>query len=566
MDTRTSPFVRASLQRLAARPHDLLVIGGGITGAGIARDAAMRGLTTVLVEAGDLAAGTSSRSSRLVHGGLRYLEQGRLRLVHEASRERRILLRIAPHLVRPLPFLFPVHRGDRVSLWKLAAGLWLYDVLAAFRNVRHHRILGKRALLREEPMLRERGLIGGARYFDAQCDDARLTLATARAAMSAGAAVATYMPVRVLERAGGEVRGAAVEDLLTGERGSIRASVVVNATGPWADDLRRLEDPAARPLLHRTTGAHALVPRARLGHHAAITMTSPIDGRVMFVLPWGEFSYIGTTETDLTGPPEAAAASQADVLYLLRSANACFPHAHLTEDDVLATWTGVRALVAGDGAGPASGITREHVIERGPAGMFTIAGGKLTTYRAMAAEMVDRVEDELARRERRPRAPAPPTDSAPLPGGEAADLSTLRQAALDLGLAAATADHLLRHYGTETAAICNLAATDRTLLAPLDPAYPAIEAEVLHHVRRELAVHVEDVMLRRTHLGYETPDRGAAAVERVAALMGRELGWDAGRCAEEVARWRNRSDVRTPGWSSSRPAGAGARLPPGPPA
>jgi glycerol-3-phosphate dehydrogenase len=566
MDTRTSPFVRASLSRLAATPHDLLVIGGGITGAGIARDAAMRGLTTVLVDAGDLAAGTSSRSSRLIHGGLRYLEQGRLRLVHEASRERRVLLRIAPHLVRPMPFVFPVHRGDRVPLWKLAAGLWLYDLLAAFRNVRHHRILGKRALLREEPMLRERGLIGGARYFDAQCDDARLTLATARAAMVSGAAVATYMPVRALELAGGEVRGAEVEDLLTGERGSIRASVVVNATGPWADDLRRLEDPAAPPLLRRTAGAHALVPRYRLGHRAAITMTSPIDGRVMFVLPWGDFSYIGTTETEMSGPPEAAAASQADVLYLLRSANACFPHAHLTEDDVVATWAGVRALVAENGGGPASSVTREHLIDRGPAGMFTIAGGKLTTYRAMASEMVDLVEAELARRERRPRAPAPPTDSVPLPGGEAGDLSPLRQAALDLGLTVETADHLLRHYGTETAAICNLVSSDRSLLAPLDAAHPAIEAEVVHHVRRELAVRVEDVMLRRIHLGYEAPDCGAAAVERVAALMGRELGWDAGRREEEVARWRNRGDVRTSGRSSSRPATAGAPLPPAPPA
>jgi glycerol-3-phosphate dehydrogenase len=198
--------------------------------------------------------------------------------------------------------------------------------------------------------------------------------------------------------------------------------------------------------------------------------------------------------------------------------------------------------------------------------MFTIAGGKLTTYRAMATEMVDLIAAELARRERRPRAPAPPTDSVPLPGGEAGDLSPLRQAALDLGLTAATADHLLRHYGTETAAVCNLASADRSLLAVLDPAHPAIAAEVVHHVRRELAVHVEDVMLRRIHLGYETPDRGSAAVERVAALMGRELGWDASRREEEVARWRNGNGIRTPGWSSSRPAAAGVPLPPGPPA
>ncbi len=545
MDTRNVSFRCATVDRLTARPYDLLVIGGGITGAGIARDAAMRGFRTALVEARDLASGTSSLSSRLIHGGLRYLEQGNFRLVHEATRERRTLLTIAPHLVRQLAFVFPVHTGDRVPLWKLAAGMLLYDLLAPLRNVRRHRILGKRALLAEEPMLRERGLVGGARYYDAQCDDARLVVATARSAMLHGADVATYTRVIGLERSGGQVRGAVVEDELM-RHGQVRASVVVNATGPWTDELRRLEDPSAQPLLRRTRGAHVMVRRERLGHTAGITLTSPIDGRVMFVLPWGAFSYIGTTDTDEPGPPEAAAPSEEDVHYLLRSANSCFPHAHLTEEDVVSSWAGVRALLDSGGAGSASSVSREHIIRRGPAGMLTIAGGKLTTYRSMAAELVDEVAAELTRREGRSRPDPAPTDTEPLPGGEAADLGPMRQTVLDLGLSAATADHLLLHYGTEAAAICNLGRLERGLLARLHPDHPAIEAEVVHHARRELASRIDDVLVRRIHLHYETPDHGAQAAPRVAALLGRELDWDDDRVARELAAWQPLSPPTAP--------------------
>jgi len=562
MDTRNVSFRCATLDRLTSRPYDLLVIGGGITGAGIARDAAMRGFRTALVEARDLGSGTSSLSSRLIHGGLRYLEQYDFRLVREATRERRTLLHIAPHLVRPLPFIFPVHTGDRVPLWKLAAGMMLYDLLAPLRNVRRHRILGKRALLAREPMLRERGLVGGARYFDAQCDDARLVVATMRSAMLHGAEVATYTRVLGLERSGGEVRGAVVEDALM-RHGQIHASVVVNATGPWTDELRRLEDPGATPLLRRTRGAHVMVRRARLGHTDAITLTSPIDGRVMFVLPWGDFSYIGTTDTDEPGPPEAVAPAEADVLYLLRSANAYFPQAHLTEADVVSSWAGVRALLDTGAAGAASSVSREHVIRRGPAGMLTIAGGKLTTYRSMAAELVDQVAAELVRREGRTRPDAAPTATEALPGGEASDLEPMRQTILELGLGADTAEHLLRHYGTEAAAICNLGRQERGLLARLHPEHPAIEAEVVHHARRELATRIDDVLVRRIHLHYETPDHGVLAAPRVAALLGRELDWDGERVARELAAWNPLSPPMAP---AAPPGGAGSPLPPATPA
>lgn len=546
------------MDRLTARPYDLLVIGGGITGAGIARDAAMRGFRTALIEARDLASGTSSHSSRLIHGGLRYLEHGQFGLVREATRERRTLLTIAPHLVRPLPFVFPVHQGDRVPLWKLAAGMLLYDLLAPLRNVRRHRILGKRALLAQEPMLRERGLVGGARYYDAQCDDARLVVATARSAMLHGADVATYTRVIGLERSGGDVRGAIVEDEYM-RQGLIRAAVVVNATGPWIDGLRRLEDPGAKPILRRTRGAHVMVRRERLGHTAAITLTSPLDGRIMFVIPWGEFSYIGTTDTDEPGAPEAVAPSEEDVHYLLRSANASFPQAHLTEEDVVSSWAGVRSLLDTGGVGAASAVSREHVIRRGPAGMLTIAGGKLTTYRSMAAELVDQVSAELTRREGRPRPSRASTDTEPLPGGEAADLDPMRQTVLDLGLGAETADHLLLHYGTEAAAICNLGRQERGLLKRLHPDHPAIEAEVVHHARRELATRIEDVLIRRIHLHYETDDHGAQAAPRVAALLGQELDWDADRVRNELAAWQPLSPPAAP---SAPPGGGGSPPPP----
>jgi glycerol-3-phosphate dehydrogenase len=524
---------RATLEQLVAEPADLLVIGGGITGAAIARDAAMRGWRTVLVDRGDFGSGTSSRSSRLVHGGLRYLEQGRLGLVFESLRERRTLLRIAPHLVRPLDFVFPVHHGDRVPLWKLAAGVALYNLLAQFRNVGRHRILGKRAALELEPMLRERGLHGAVRYTDAQCDDARLVIATVRSAVEHGARVANHLKVRGLPRRDGRVCGAEVEDCLTGARGVIAARIVVNATGPWVDLLRRLEEPTAMPLLRPTKGVHVMVARERIGHHNAIAFLSPIDGRVMFVLPWGELSYIGTTDTDDGREPDRVRASGDDLVYLLRSANARFPGAHLTEDDVRVTWAGLRPLLAGSAGAAASAVSREHAIVEGPGGMVTVAGGKLTTCRSMAAEAVDRACARLG--ERRPRAA---TDTEPLPGGETAELEPFRRRGSELGLPAAVVDHLVRHYGAEAASLYNLGMADRSRFELIHPAHCAIEAEVLHAARRELAQTVEDVLVRRVHLFYETRDRGVRAAERVAELLGGEFGWSAEQVAQEARKYR----------------------------
>lgn len=523
---------------MAAEPVDVLVIGGGITGAGIARDAALRGFRTALVDKADFGAGTSSHSSRLVHGGIRYLEQGALRLVFEASRERRVLLSIAPHLVWPLSFLFPVYRGGRVPAWKLRAGMWLYDLLSAFRNARRHRWLRPKRVRKTEPALRDRGLVGAALYYDAQTDDARLVLATVRSAARAGALVASYAEVASLLKADGRVRGAVVRDALTGDSRTIRALVVVNATGPWVDELRLLDDPDAAPLLRLTKGAHVTVPRRRIGNEHAVTLLSQIDGRVIFVLPWGDLSYIGTTDTDADSSPDGVRVTAADVTYLLRSANAAFPNAHLAPNDVVSVWAGLRPLLRppNDHANP-SDVSREHIVVESAGaggGLITIAGGKLTTYRVMARDVVNRVAKRLHELDGRPVAAAPPTDRLPLPGGEAAELDILIEAARARGVSDATARHLVASYGSEAPAILNLVERARGLGEPILAGRPELWAEVTYAVEREMALRLQDVLVRRLHLFYELRDHATAVVTPVAQRMKQLLGWDDVREAEEL--------------------------------
>jgi len=526
----------AALAAMADQPVDLLIVGGGITGAGIARDAALRGLRVAVVDKGDVGGGTSSRSSRLIHGGLRYLEQREFHLVFEACRERRLLLRAAPHLVRPLAFLFPAYRGQRVPAWQLRAGMWLYDLLAAFRNVHPHRWLSAAQVRGLEPTLRDKNLLGGGRYYDAQTDDARLTLAIMRSAAQARALVASYAAVEAFDKADGRIGGAVVRDLLSGTARTVHARVVVNATGPWVDRVRRLDEPGAPPLLRPTKGAHLFVPRARLGHTNAITLFSPLDGRVMFVLPWGGFSYVGTTDTDTEAPPEEIRASGEDVTYLLRSANAIFPQARLTPKDVLSTWAGLRPLLAPAGGGgvSASQVSREHRIVESASGLVTIAGGKLTTYRVMGRQVVELAAKRLYAASGLRVAPAPPTDTLPLPGGETADLEGLVKAAQARGVNEATARHLVLSYGSESAAILNLAEKNRVLAGPIIRGRPEIRAEVVHAVEREMALHLSDVLMRRLPLFYEDPARASNAAAHVAHKMAELLGWDGAREEEEI--------------------------------
>ena len=551
-DQRFSAETRAA--HLAALPNetaDLLVIGGGITGAGIARDAAMRGLKTVLVDAGDFGWGTSSRSSRLIHGGLRYLEHGWLRLIFEASRERRILLRIAPHLVRPRAFVFPAHQGSRVTRFQISAAVWLYDLLAMFRNVHAHRLLSRNGVLKIEPLLRDKGLRGGAMYWDAQTDDARLVLATIRSAHRHGARCISYARVVALDKADGRVRGGVIEDGLTGARVSVRAHAVVNATGPWSDTLRLLDEPGASPLLRPTKGAHIAVPQHRIGNTGAVTLLSPIDGRVMFILPWGDVTIVGTTDTEEVVAPDDVAADQQDVVYLVRSANAVFPNARLGLEDVIAAWAGLRPLLRGGGESTAT-VPREHRIVQSASGLVTIAGGKLTTYRAMAEQTVDVVVRRLHETDGRPRPPRAATDEEPLPGGEVSDLESLTAEMMKEGLAEGRARHLVTTYGTEATALANLMTKEEALAVPLLDGGPWLAAEVVYQARREMALSVSDVMIRRTHIYHLRSDQGMVAAPFVARLLAAELGWSAEKEAASVAFYaaeveRMRRAFRAPG-------------------
>lgn len=516
-------------------PVDLLIIGGGINGAAIARDAAMRGIRTAMVDKGDFGWGTSGRSSRLIHGGLRYLEHRDFRLVFEASRERRTLLRIAPHLVWPRSFVFPLYSGDRVPPWKLAAGLWLYDALALFRNVRAHRMLSKRAMLRAEPGLRDRGLLGGARYFDAYTDDARLTLATARDAHHHGALVANHARVERLEVADGRVRGATLVDELSRERFTVRALVVVNATGPWADTLRAWAgDP---PALRLTKGAHVAVPRSRIGNREAVTVISPVDGRVMFIVPWGEQTYVGTTDTDFGGTPDSVVPDASDVLYLLRSANAVFPHARLQAEDVIAAWAGLRPLLRPLDTRDPGAVSREHRIAEGGTGLVSVLGGKLTTHRAMAAETVDLVLSRLNRQDGRPASTPCRTDQEPLLGGEVHDLDLLAQEAVREGAHEAEARRLVRIYGTETVALVRAGRADPQLAQPIVPGHPATRAQLLHAMRREMATTLSDLLIRRVRVFHEAPGHAAAEAADIVDFAAPELGWDPARKAAELAAY-----------------------------
>ncbi len=429
-----------------------------------------------------------------------------------------------------------MHKGGRVPRWKVAAGLWLYDLLALFRNVRRHETLGKQAMLRAEPGLRSKGLKGGARYYDAQCDDARLALANVRDAARHGALVANYVQVDQLESADERTRGARVTDLVTGEQHAIRALVVVNATGPWSDELRASE--GERATLHCTKGSHVVVSRRRMGNHEALLLTSPIDGRVMFMIPWGTLTYIGTTETECEQRPDEVRADADDVIYLLRSINAYFPEARLTFDDVLATWAGVRPLLRKAESEDPNAVSREHTILESGTGLVSIVGGKLTTYRKMAAQAVDVVSRRLRALDGRPLPPRALTDRRPLPGGEMQDLEVLINSTEAEGLPRAVATHLVHTYGSETPAVTRLAQSDPAMADPVVDGHPTLWAELVHAIRREMTITLGDLLIRRTHLFYAAPAQALERAPDIAQLAVREMGWDEARRAAELDAYK----------------------------
>ncbi|TMQ02592.1 MAG: glycerol-3-phosphate dehydrogenase [Deltaproteobacteria bacterium] len=543
----------------AAPSYDMVVIGGGITGAGIARDAALRGLKVALFEKGDYASGTSSKSSKLVHGGLRYLEHGEIGLVFESVSERRVQTRVAPHLVRPLPFLIPIYKGARPGLEVMNVGLWIYDSLALFRAPRLHRTFrGARAALALEPALRSEGLRGALEYYDCNTDDARLVLENALDAIALGADCHTYAEVTRFERRGdGRITGVAVRDRLTGETRSVTARVVVLAAGAWTDEMvRRFEIPIDRPLLRRTKGVHIVVPRDRLPLSRAITLVSPVDQRVMFAIPWRERTVLGTTDTDFTGTADEVAADADDVKYLCDSGNGVFPTAQLVTDDVIATWAGLRPLIAAPPNVDESDVSREHEVFSRADGLVIIAGGKLTTYRRMARQAVNETVKLLDQLGETIVVNRTTTKDRALPGAAGltqADLEGVaavgRALMADHGLDVDTATHLCGVYGARAPEIGRRIAADRALGERLDPELPYVWAEVEFAVSHDLARTVEDVLARRVPLLLVSRDQGLGVSDRIADAIGARLGWSAAQRARmlddyraEVAlsrRWRS---------------------------
>ena len=526
----------------ASQAYDLVVIGGGITGAGIARDASLRGLRVALFEKADYASGTSSKSSKLVHGGLRYLEHGEIGLVFESVSERNVQTRVAPHLVRPQPFLIPIYKGARPGLEVMNIGLWIYDGLAMFRAPKLHRTFrGAPAALELEPQLRHEGLRGALEYYDCATDDARLVLENALDAQNLGASCHTYTEVQRFERAAnGRITGVHVHDRLTGQTSLVTARAVILAAGAWTDEMiRRFEIPMERPLLRRTKGVHIVLPRERLPLARAITLISPVDGRVMFAIPWRDRTVLGTTDTDFTGTADEVAADAADVKYLCDSGNGYFPGANLTPDDVIATWAGLRPLIAAPPNVDESAISREHEVFAKNDGLVIIAGGKLTTYRRMAREAVDKAIELLAELGESLDLKKASTKHRPLPGAAGLSAETLEAVAEvgrtlmnDHGLDVDTATHLCGVYGTRAPLIAARMTENRELARRIDKELPYVWAEIEFAAKHDLARTVEDVLGRRVPLLLVGRDQGLEVCERVADMLQQIHGWtDAQRAA-----------------------------------
>jgi glycerol-3-phosphate dehydrogenase len=538
-----SPQARAdALDKMAAAELDVLVIGGGVVGSGSALDAVTRGLRVGLVDGRDLASGTSSRSSKLLHGGLRYLEMLDFGLVHEALRERGLIIgELAPHLARALPFLYPLqHR-----FWErpyVGSGILIYDAmaLASPAGVRgrlpHHKHLTRHGALKIAPSLRKGALVGAIRYYDGQVDDARHTMNIARTAAHFGALVATRSRVVGFLREGERVTGALVRDLESDRSIEVRARQVINATGVWTDETQALV--AARGQFHvrASKGVHLVVPKDRIHSDAALILRT--EKSVLFVIPWGRHWIIGTTDTDWELDKAHPAATAADIDYLLDHVNSVLT-VPLTTEDVEGVYAGLRPLLSGESEST-SKLSREHIVAHAAPGLVVVAGGKYTTYRVMAKDAVDAVAHALDE-----KVPECVTDRVPLVGaaGYAAEWNRRSIIASASGLHVARVEHLLGRYGTLIDELLAMIAADPTLAEPLLGAEDYLRVEVVYACSHEGARHLDDVLARRTRISIETWDRGARAAPVAAALMAGVLGWDEAQLDKEVSAYRARVDA-----------------------
>ncbi|MFQ5864634.1 MAG: glycerol-3-phosphate dehydrogenase [bacterium] len=534
----------ANIKRFDKESFDLAIIGGGITGAGIARDAAMRGMKVALIEKGDFASGTSSKSSKMIHGGLRYLKQLDLKFVKESLRERAVLLRLAPHLVQPMPYLIPSYKG-RLEKMELEIGMIGYDILAASKSLSPYQKLSAEEVIRQEPKLRRRGLRAGFVYYDCLVNDARLTLATLKSATEHGAVSANYVKCVGLESNDSAISGVLFQDVLSGRQGTIHAKVVVNATGPWTDTVRALTGEKA-PMLRPTKGIHLVVRREKLDVAHIVVLFTP-DERTIFVVPLGDYSFIGTTDTDYSGDLDDVHADAEDVSYLLHTVNEAFENLHLSPDDVISTWAGLRPLV--DEEGRPSSVSRDYEIVVNQKGLVTIAGGKLTTYRSMAETLLDEILARFGDRFDHGFSECR-TAEEPLYGGDIGHFEkyvagVLKGAGNRWGLSPKIVERLLHRYGTDYLKVLAMGLNDRKALHSLSaepPVTTVLKAEVLYAVEEEMAMTLADFMERRTDLKYYGPEQGLYVAKEVANLMGQQLRWDPLERHRQLETYRNSVD------------------------
>ncbi|EHK88294.1 glycerol-3-phosphate dehydrogenase [Saccharomonospora azurea SZMC 14600] len=540
-------------QRLGSENFDLVVVGGGVVGVGTALDAATRGLRVALVEARDLASGTSSRSSKLFHGGLRYLEQLEFGLVREALRERELMLTtIAPHLVKPVSFLYPLtHR-----VWErpyTAAGLLLYDTMGGARSVPGQKHLTRAGALRMVPALKRDALIGGIRYYDASADDARHTMMVGRTAAHYGAVVRTSTQVVRFLREADRVTGVRVRDVEDGRETDVHASVVVNCTGVWTDELQHLAGSRGRFRVRASKGVHIVVPRDRIVSETGMILRT--EKSVLFVIPWRSNHWIvGTTDTDWNLDLAHPAATQNDIDYILGHVNEVLA-TPLTHDDIEGVYAGLRPLLAGESE-ETSKLSREHAVARVAPGLVAIAGGKYTTYRVMAADAVDAAAADLPGRAR-----PSITDKVPLVGADGyhALVNQADHLASQHGLHPYRVRHLLDRYGSLVHEVLAEADGNPGLLKPIDAAPDYLKVEVVYAAGHEGALHLEDVIARRTRISIEYPHRGVDCAEQIAELMGEVLGWSAETRAREVELYRARVQAERESQSEQSDEGADAR-------
>jgi glycerol-3-phosphate dehydrogenase len=535
----------AYVERLARERFDVLVIGGGITGAGVALDAAARGYRVALVEKVDFASGTSSKSTKLAHGGIRYLPQFDFAMIHEALVERGLMVRHAPFLVRPQPFVLPVYEHMR---WPgglpvrpptdfgmgfvLDIGLWMYDLMAGRLNIGRHKSISAKETLRLAPRLRSAGLKKAFLYYDAQTNDAQLTVIVLRTAAQLGAVVTNYAEVTGFTRAQGKLNGAVVCDVLTNQEFTVSARHIINATGVFAEQVAALTGDESKATIEPSKGIHLVVARERLQiTDTAVVLPETEDGRILYVIPWGSRAVIGTTDTgsgDLNDPQ----AGPEDIAYLLKHVND-YLEVNLTHDDILSVYAGYRPLVKSRGA-RAADLSRTHVVLQENNGMVTIVGGKLTTYRRMAQDTVD----VLAKRDEMPI--SHPTRQLLLAGaiGWRDAKREIEARGHKLGLEPEIVEHLEFNFGSTAGDILDLVDEDSSLRKRIVPDLPYIYAEVVYACRGEMAMTLEDVLARRTRIILEDAARGAGVAAEIAALMAGELNWSSDQTRAQVERYR----------------------------